>query len=187
MGEVVRRAAGNRLVWHTPRRPPWATPGRPRTRVRALSHPASTFNTASCSVNGREELWPLGPAEGADARESRLVCSQLMRAAPRPESAIQAMQRGARSAPSTEEQAPAALHEVQLRSTKKPAGRAPQNETNDPECSSFFLFASLTTLHKSHKCRRFPRIDPWIRKAFVCSRESATSLAFRDTSGTCRK
>lgn len=124
MGEVVRRAAGNRLVWHTPRRPPWATPGRPRTRVRALSHPASTFNTASCSVNGREELWPLGPAEGADARESRLVCSQLMRAAPRPESAIQAMQRGA---PSTEEQAPAARHEVQLPSQKTP-GRATQKE-----------------------------------------------------------
>ena len=178
MGEVVRRAAGNRLVWHTPRRPPWATPGRPRTRVRALPHPASTFNTASCSVNGREELWPLGPAEGADARESRLVCSQLMRAAPRPESAIQAMQRGA---PSTEEQAPAALHEVQLPSHRK------TGHSERPWLLVFILCASLTTLHKSHKCRRFPRIDPWIRKAFVCSRESATSLAFRDTSGTCGK
>ena len=66
----------------------------------------------------------MGPAEGADARESRLVCSQLMRAAPRPESAIQAMQRGA---PSTEEQAPAARHEVQLPSQKTP-GRATQKE-----------------------------------------------------------
>ena len=176
MGEVVRRAAGSRLV--LARAPPASVgnAGRPRTRVRALSHPASTFNTASCSVNGREELWPLGPAEGADARESRLVCSQLMRAAPRPESAIQAMQRGA---PSTEEQAPAARSTVAL--TEE--GRGPLRK----RLLVFILCASLTTLHKSHKSRRFPRIDPWIRKAFVCSRESATSLAFRDTSGTCRK
>ena len=85
MGEVVRRAAGSRLV--LARAPPASVgnAGRPRTRVRAIPH-HRPCRPASCSVNGREELRPLGPAEGADARARSLVCSQLMRAAPSPES-----------------------------------------------------------------------------------------------------